>query len=738
MVRKKRGRFTILLQGAMILLTTTVMIASLLLLLSCTTGIAAPEEQTSSDWLVVPVKTPTRLLQHPEKHEIVLTNGLMSRTFRLAPNFATVDYTNLITDAPVIRCVKPEATIELDGKHYSIGGLLGQVENAYLQPEWVDKMTADPDAFQFLDYTVGKTSARFPWKRVRYSADLPWPPPGAALTVRFAPPAALRQTYPGLIVSLHYEMYDGIPLLAKWLTVDNGTDKTINLNAFESEILAYVPAASAVDSGVTLEKPRIEMQSDYAFGGSMTNTTFWLPDPQFLTQINYARDAPAMLVSKPPLGPDLLLAPGAHFESFHTFELLYDSDDRERKSLAHRRMVRTLAPWVTENPILMHVRSADSEAIHKAVDQCAAVGFEMIICTFGSGLNMESEDPAYISKVKADVDYAHSKGIEIGGYSLLSSRDEGPKNNVINPKTGRPDGAIFGTAPCLASQWGEDYFRKVSNFIEKTGMNLLENDGSYPGDVCASMQHKGHRGLGDSQWQQWEAICAFYHAFRARGVYLNVPDTYYYSGSNKCGMGYREDNWSLPRERQVLLGRQNIYDGTWDKTPSMGWMFVPLVEYQGGGAAATLEPLSEHLDAYEAHLAQNFGNGVQACYRGSRLYDTPATEAVVKKWVTFYKQHRAILDSDIIHVRRPDGRDLDCMLHVNSQLKEKGLAMIYNPTDHEIEKPFTLPLYYTGLSESAHIREKDSKPVLYTLDREYKVRVPVKLGPHSVTWLFIE
>ncbi len=102
----------------------------------------------------------------------------------------------------------------------------------------------------------------------------------------------------------------------------------------------------------------------------------------------------------------------------------------------------------------------------------------------------------------------------------------------------------------------------------------------------------------------------------------------------------------------------------------MGWMFVPLTEYQGGGAAATLEPLVEHLDAYEAHLAQNFDSGVQACYRGPRLYDTEATKAVVKKWVDFYKEHRAILDSDIIHVRRPDGRDIDCILHVNPQLQD--------------------------------------------------------------------
>ena len=40
-------------------------------------------------------------------------------------------------------------------------------------------------------------------------------------------------------------------------------------------------------------------------------------------------------------------------------EISHDSDDRERKGLTHRKMYRTVAPQVTENPILMHVRSAD-------------------------------------------------------------------------------------------------------------------------------------------------------------------------------------------------------------------------------------------------------------------------------------------------------------------------------------------------------------------------------------------
>ena len=38
-------------------------------------------------------------------------------------------------------------------------------------------------------------------------------------------------------------------------------------------------------------------------------------------------------------------------------------------------------------------------------------------------------------------------------------------------------------------------------------------------------------------------------------MYLNVPDNYFLAGSNKTGMGYRETNWSLPRDQQHVHAR---------------------------------------------------------------------------------------------------------------------------------------------------------------------------------------
>jgi hypothetical protein len=170
----------------------------------------------------------------------------------------------------------------------------------------------------------------------------------------------------------------------------------------------------------------------------------------------------------------------------------------------------------------------------------------------------------------------------------------------------------------------------------------------------------------------------------------------------------------------------------------MGWMFVPLVEYQGGGAAATLEPLSEHLADYEQHLALNLGAGVQACYRGPRLFDTDATKALVKKWVDWFKLHRRILESDIVHVRRADGRDIDGWLHVDPQGTERALAMFFNPLDTEAEREFELPLYYSALRDKCVVRERDGEAKPLALDRASRAGLTVKLPPRGITWFVFE
>lgn len=702
---------------------------------------APARSATQPDWLLDANGFKAGVFRGISNDELVFQNGLLRRTFKLAPNAATIALDNLMTGEAMLRAVEPEAVLTIDGKEFEVGGLHGQPDRAYLLPEWTAKLTNDPAAFQFVNSSVSKPKSPIVWKRKRHSADLPWPAPGASLSLEFRGPTAATR---GITVTIHHELYDGLPVLGKWLTVSNGTTSAITLDRFSSERLAVVEAESAVDerTDIAWRTPAITVLSDYMFKGmdivTGNQVASWRTDPEFKTQVSYNRNTPCLLVCEPPIGPGVRLAPGETFTSFRTWLVAHDSTERERQGLFIRHAQRALAPWSTENPVMMHVRNADSKSFRAAVDQCAEVGFEMIIYTFGSGLNVENEDPAYIAKIKADVDYAHGKGIEVGAYSLFSSRRIDDANDVINPKTGKPGGAIFGNAPCFGSAWGTNYLRKLTNFLAQTGLDLLEHDGPYPGDICAATNHPGHRGEADSQWVNWQMTANLYAWCRERGIYINQPDYYFFAGGNKTAMGYREDNWSLPRAQQLIHARQNIYDGTWTKPQTAGWMFVPLTEYHGGGAAATIEPLREHLDAYEGHLANTLGAGVQACWRGPRLYDSDETKALVKKWVSWFKEHRAILESDIIHGRRADGRDIDYLLHVNPRLKTRAFAMIHNPLNLVAVREVVLPLYYTGLTEAALVRIEDGKPQRYVLDREYRVRVPIKVPANGRTWLTVE
>jgi hypothetical protein len=692
-----------------------------------------PLPQPEYDWLIDNSQVKANVYRAPNNKDLVLSNGLIARVFRVSPNLATIDYVNQMTGESLLRAVSDEGVLVIDGKEYTLGGLSQQPEYGYTLMNWIDDLSATPNAFQIQDFEIKEVSDRMAWKRVRWAAN-PDMPTGKELVF------TLEKD--GITAKVHFVLYDGIPTLCKWIEIINNSDLMVQLNRFKLENLAMVEGENLVDIPEHWIKPNIHIESDYAFGAmqqkTSDKTTYWEPDPRYTSQTNYPLQLPCILEVRPPLGPETAIAKNASLCTFRVWETPMDSRDQERRGLFIRKMYRTISPWTTENPIFLHLTSTKPSVVKSAIDQCADVGYEMIILSFGSGLDMEKESEKYYNHFRELREYANSKGIELGGYSLLSSRWISDEVDVINPKTGKRGGMIFGSSPCLCSEWGSDYFRKIKKFFSETGMQVFENDGSYPGNVCASTKHKYHNGLGDSQWKQYAQIQDLYKWMRAQGIYMNVPDFYVNSGTNKTGIGYREVNWSLPRERHLMHGRLNIYDGLWDRIPSMCWTFVPLTQYHGGGAAATLEPLKDHLKDYENHMIQNYGSGVQACYRGPRLYDAPETKQLVINVIDWYKQYRDILNSDIIHLRRPSGKDWDGFLHVNPQLKEKGLLMVFNPTDVEMKRTIKVPLYYTGLDTTARIREKEGKVKAYSLNRDYSIELEVNIPANSYNWYVIE
>jgi hypothetical protein len=116
----------------------------------------APQRGAASDWLLDDSAFQAAIYRTENPNEITLENGLVRRTFRLAPNAATVGLDHLVTGHAVLRAVRPEAEVTIDGVTYPVGGLTGQPNHAFLVPEWLDTMHADPAAFLFTGFEIGK------------------------------------------------------------------------------------------------------------------------------------------------------------------------------------------------------------------------------------------------------------------------------------------------------------------------------------------------------------------------------------------------------------------------------------------------------------------------------------------------------------------------------------------------------------------------------------------------------
>ena len=164
-------------------------------------------------------------------------------------------------------------------------------------------LRADSAAFQFAGFEVGKPVERLTWKQVRHHGpSTAWPPAGVMLRLDFVGPKNVSGVaLPAGVdlgrvrVSVHYELYDGIPCYSKWLTVSNGTDQSMRIDRLSTEVLAVVERTSEVDE-LTAGRipPNIHVETDMAFGGmsaaGANRRSFrWLPDPHFDTQVNYEK-----------------------------------------------------------------------------------------------------------------------------------------------------------------------------------------------------------------------------------------------------------------------------------------------------------------------------------------------------------------------------------------------------------------------------------------------------------------
>ena len=759
------------------------------------------EQPATADWLITPPTTHAsvqiRATENKQAAEIMLANGLVSRTFLVTDgNLGCTSMCRSDKEIEFVRAIKPEVRIRFNGGGWTeIGGLGGAPDHAFISTQWFDELETKAGAFRLAGMSIGEPVKPYEWQPKCNAPHVPWPAKGVRVTFRFVPPETkpdAPDAHDGAPISVDviYEIYDGLPVVMKTFAVHNRTAKEIVVTQFEGEYLAVQPSNSRmlhVESdysfatanftdhcsalGIHCGGGRAEFK-DYYMGGG---TTRFVRDPEWgsMATLNPAEDLflndpeSAMLLSRPTVGPNWTVKPGESFDAFRTFEILNDvPQDTERGYLAQRRFYKKLAPQTNEHQFEVHAPySRDLATLAPLIDQMAEMGFDMLQAPeHPGGFNYADSSPANINSIKPLCDYARTKGIRVKCYQLLmASQGWGSRAdnyNCIDPATHQP-GSLFGQSACGASVWADMYYANMWKTTEGAGLGGFAPDGPYHGDPCAATDHPHHKGLEDSQWAQWKWMCGVLHEGQRRGLYLTVPDWYFLNGQCCTGMGYREATDNIDIVLQTVIYRQYIFDATWHKTAGMGWVNLNTEVLPGG--------MEKNLDKYERALFVMLASGAEVWVRGHRLYDGPDSRAMLHKWMTWYRKHRDIIQGDIIHLRRPDGRGLDYYLHINpghgkgdsphlperpggcfaqmgtvpfsmpaSERREQGMLLVFNPLDREVSQTIDLPLYYTGLTDTAQIREADGPAKEYKLDRDYNVRLPVTLPANGYTWIIIE
>ena len=838
-----------------------------------------------TDWLVCDTagwSAQWRASVVAEGGKVVMSNGLVSRTFVVAPNWYTSDLTLTPTSraaspptpagvpSTFLRGIAPEAQLWLSdtpgasvGSLVNVGGVIGQSRYVIAYPNF--PIYADPNAMQYASHTVSSPAAQWAWSPRRYSEDAPWPPRGVHLAVTFVPPlppsggaAFFKYTsqtlgcnvagclapvwptcnttsVPGqcswpagvaltacqewaacaglnceadrddcqarggdsvfgegnataywryvpfpfstLTATVHYEMYDGMPVVVKWLEVSA---------AEPSDLPQPVVASAALE---VLHVPwqlrnRLHVETDYMPGqgvrygqeatgwypasgdwsanfSSLTTTgNLWVYDTALMgpwgadDALEYWYDMgmnETLLSVAFPFGPAVTVSPtvppyNGTFTTYRAYELLQDTDDLERSTLGRRRMLRALAPQVTEATGPMYRPDTDDPAaLAAAMDQAAALGFEMFHLGVLDPTNFTAPN---LAALRALVDYGHARGLMMAFYTLLQNPPNMPTDQqAMDPVTGEPQGIA-----CFATDFHAAFRANISAFVAAVGFDFIDTDGPYEQAACGATNHTYHTNAYDSQYAQWYQNVAWYRtlpnmtnprSILGYGLQITAPDPYELSsGQTSEPLGYT-DAWTQLTDVWESLTTMHVYmhDGTLWKPPPNAYITLQVPGLGNQTDPATANATLAALDWGLASIITAVGRYVEG-----DLADTPAAAALFTTWSTLFDTYRAILAADIIHLRKATGTSWHAYLHADARAPPGtacGFASFFNPTTTPAILPpaYAVPMYYTGVARGASVSltwSNGTSGVSAATDLDFNLPLPgLSIPPRGYVWLAI-
>lgn len=546
----------------------------------------------------------------------------------------------------------------------------------------------------------------------------------------------------GIDVSVHYELYDGLPVFKKWLTVQvkAPADPILVDNLFIEHLRApnFAPEAISVvqiqPNNPTPFSQQIVPDPNQSFPGRTQQLWFFDADWDACCDnelhVSYSYYTRLMVGYGPdvtfggPTGPGALVTSNdtLPFESIAVRLLFHDSTDWERQGLGTRRMQQYLAPQLQESPLYTMITDiSTTETFQLAISQAAAAGLELVVVGYGAngycGMCPEQiQNATWVAWFKSNVDYGKSLGVSVTAYTLMQHNGWGETVPEAEQVLNR-DGSRGGIA-CFATDWHAAYRQSVLDFVQATGMIGVETDGQYENAYCGDDSGDHHHNGGIGSWHsQMTATADFNKALKAIGGYQTGADAYMWSGANKWNHADTDAGYSLSSLWERLsVGRDYIYDSTTTRLHSSGMYGMNNI----ASASRQCDPYPGRLACVDFALASFLGQGVVVDNVAASLWDPSDSDASILQaiflgWSQFFISHRPILTSAAsLHIIRPTSRTLEATIHLipNNTTSERGMITIYNPSTTNAYEELPVSLYYAGFAPGDSITVTDVTPIM--------------------------
>lgn len=514
-------------------------------------------------------------------------------------------------------------------------------------------------------------------------------------------------------IKICYELAAKLPVLIKHVEIKNVSDRPLTVENVTIDILKDLRLGC-----------ELRVFSDYYWG-------FKNEDEYYKT---FSRiEFPQKIM--------LELAPDESFKSFRCFQVSTPGDDETAAVLTHR-VIKKVAPWITQMHLAQLVNGCDSyEELLAVADRAHENGIEYIELFYGQlftnvGDYLPRPDlfPGGKDDLKRLVAYFHKKNLLLVPYcsTTIAYRDSKvcqahPDWQYLGPDNMRYEPGVFGNM-CYQSPWGDYIKGQLTNLISEYGFDGLGLDGTYHGLTCLEKGHK-HRSPEAVPFMNWAWERDFFGEMQGQGLYLTAPCTEegLLLGINKRPGGYTEEDYAVMGGMPLVSTfRSRLYDARYKLPSCATWSFCAIDEYHDHG----IEASEGNTASYNHALGGTLGYGHSGNFYGRELYIGPNTEKVFKGWVDFFRKYRATLAGEMIHLARPNGSDPDAVMHISPAANPPALLVIFNPVDVQAKISLEIPLRDAGFAGGSTAVVEDYG--LLKLDSRASGIITIELAPDEI------